>query len=131
MITKEFKVFSGKILLLTAALAVISLVVFNYVPETFHSQTWPFVLLFFVLTNSVLYFFYLRIHSRKVSSFANFFMLTTSAKLIFYLIVIVVYLYFNRDEAVPFVLVFFVYYVVYTVFEVKSIMKMQNAGNFK
>jgi hypothetical protein len=131
MVTKEFKVFSGKILLVTATLAVISLVVFNFVPEAFHTQTWPFVLLFFVLTNSILYFFYLRIHSRKVSSFANFFMLTTSAKLIFYLIVIVVYLYFNRDEAVPFVLVFFLYYVVYTVFEVKSIMKMQNAGNLK
>ncbi len=57
---------------MTAALAVISFVVFNYVPEAFHSQTWPFVLLFFVLTNSILYFFYLRIHSRKVTSFANF-----------------------------------------------------------
>ncbi len=131
MITKEFKIFLGKILLLTVVLAVISLVAFYFVPDAFQSQTWPFILLFFVLTNSILYFFYLRIHSRKVSSFANFFMLTTSAKLIFYLIVIVVYLYFNRDEAVPFVLSFFLYYVVYTVFEVKSIMKLQNAANFK
>lgn len=131
MITKEFKVFFGKILLLTIALAVISLVAFNFVPDAYKSQTWPFVLLFFVLTNSILYFFYLRIHSRKVSSFANFFMLTTSAKLIFYLIVIVVYLYFNRDEAVPFLLSFFLYYIVYTVFEVKSIMKLQNARHLK
>jgi amino acid transporter len=129
MITKEFKVFFGQIMLLTIALAVISLAAFNFVPDTYKSQTWPFVLLFFVLTNSILYFFYLRIHSRKVSSFANFFMITTSAKLIFYLIVIVVYLYFNRDEAVPFLLSFFLYYLVYTFFEVKSIMKLQRAGN--
>lgn len=125
MLSQKFKAFLKQISVLTLLLAIFSFAITRFISPEFTTRTWPFLLLFFLITNSVLYYLYLRIHERKVSAFANFFMLTTSAKLIFYLMAIVVWLYFNRDETVPFVLTFFIYYIIYTIYEVRAIMKMQ------
>jgi phosphatidylserine synthase len=106
-------------------MAIISYVATLFLPPEYVTRTWPFLLLFFTTINAFLFFFYLRVHERKVTAFANFFMLTTSGKLLFYLLVIVGWLYFNRYDTIPFVFTFFTYYIVFTVHEVKSVMRLQ------
>ncbi len=51
-------------------------------------------------------------------------MLATFLKLVLYLVVIVIYLLFNREDVVPFVLTFLVYYLLFTALEVSAVSKV-------
>ena len=61
---------------------------------------------------------------RRPARFVNVFMLTTMLKLMLFLAVMVVYVLLNREDAMPFILTYFVLYVIYTVLEVVSILKV-------
>lgn len=117
------KKFVLQLLVIATLLALISFLVFSRIPQEWTSPAWPFLLLFFVGSNLILYLLYLRAQAKKLSKFANFFMLATFLKLVVYLAIIVVYLLFNRSDVVPFVLTFFVYYIIFTAFEVVSVSK--------
>jgi hypothetical protein len=120
-----FKPFVTKLTIITAVLALLSFIVFSFTSEKWTTNVWPFVLLFFFVSNGFLFWLFLRTHQKKLSKFANFFMLSTSLKLLVYLAIIIVYLIFNREDAPPFLLSFFIYYIAYTSFEVKSLIKTQ------
>jgi predicted neutral ceramidase superfamily lipid hydrolase len=95
-----------------------------YIPSAV-TPVWPWLLIFFCLTNSFLFWLFNRAKQKKLSSFTNYFMIATFSKLIAYLAVILVYVLFNRGDAVPFILTFFVYYIVFTAFEVITIAKQK------
>lgn len=117
------KNFLVRLLVVAAVMAVLSLLVFSRLPDTWTTPAWPYLLLFFVASNLILYTLYAKAQAKKLSKFANFFMLATFLKLVVYLAIIVVYLLFYRDDVVPFVLTFFIYYVVFTALEVMSVSK--------
>jgi hypothetical protein len=114
-----------KLIWVTVALAAISALVFYMLPAEHNTPSWPFLLLFFLATGILLSKLYIRTLEKKLSAFTNFFMLSTVAKLMIYLIIIIVYLIYNREDAAPFLLTFFVYYLVYTFLEVRSALKLQ------
>ncbi|MDP3442325.1 MAG: hypothetical protein Q8T08_05630 [Ignavibacteria bacterium] len=120
-----YKKFLFKQLILTALLAVISWLIFSLVPENWQTVAWPYLLLFFMISNGLLFWLYVRAQQKKLSAFTNFFMIAMFSKLLVYLAIIVVYVIFNRDETAPFVLTFFVYYIGFTMFEVSAIVRMQ------
>ncbi|PKP50330.1 MAG: hypothetical protein CVT92_14485 [Bacteroidetes bacterium HGW-Bacteroidetes-1] len=122
-----YKPFFVKLLSLTIVLALLSGLVFSQTTKAWTTPTWPYILLFFFLSNSLLFWFYVRAHEKKLSAFTNFFMMATFLKLLLYLAIIVVYLLFNRADAAPFLLTFFVYYLAFTGYEVASILKIQKA----
>jgi len=109
----------------TVALAVMSALVFYLLPAEHRTPAWPFLLLFFLTTGIILSKLYIRILQKKLSAFTNFFMLSTVAKLMIYLAIIILYLIYNREDAAPFLLTFFVYYLAYTFLEVRSALKLQ------
>lgn len=117
------KKFVTRLLVVTAAMAVLSLLVFSRLPDAWSTPAWPYLLVFFVASNLILFAMYAKAQAKKLSKFANFFMLATFLKLVVYLVIIVVYLLFFRDDVVPFVLTFFIYYVVFTALEVMSVSK--------
>ncbi|MDO8898603.1 MAG: hypothetical protein Q7V19_13215 [Bacteroidales bacterium] len=121
----KLKQFIKKLAIITIVLAVLSFIVFSYTSEAWTTNVWTLVLLFFFISNGLLYWLFLGAQQKKLSTFANFFMLSTSLKLLVYLAIIIVYLIFNREDAPPFLLSFFIYYIAYTGFEVKSIIKTQ------
>lgn len=119
------KPFAFKLSLITIVLALISALSFYLLPDSLNTKAWPFVLLFLYATNIALFSLFLRAQQKKLSTYANFFMLTTFLKLLVYLIIIIVYLLFNKEEAPAFLLSFFIYYTVFTIIEVKSVLKIQ------
>ncbi len=114
------KKFVVQILIITIVLAIASFVAAKVLPQ-WVSKTWPWLLLFFAGTNTALYSLFSKAREKKLSKFANYFMLATFLKLILYLFVILAYSFYNRIDAVPFILLFFVYYLIYTTFEVKTV----------
>jgi F0F1-type ATP synthase assembly protein I len=110
---------------------VFSYLVCKKLDEDLQTSAWPWLLLFFVSSNSFLYFLFIRHKSSKLSSFANFFMLATFLKLIVYLAVIVVYLLFNKEEAAPFLITFLLYYIIFTAIEVASVTGLQQKKSEK
>ncbi len=121
--TQDLRSFLFKNLIAAAVAAIVSYLIFNQVPKEYYSPAWPFLLLFFVVGNIGLFLLYKRAKAKKLSSFTNFFMLATFLKLLVYLAVIIVYLLYNREEAVPFLLCFFSYYVIFTTIEVSAVTK--------
>jgi hypothetical protein len=120
------KTFFIKLTLAALALALISYLVFDKLDQSQQTAAWPWLLVFLYGVNLVLFQLFIRNKTKKVSSFANFFMLATFLKLILYLAVIVIYLLANKTEAAPFLITFFVYYLVFTALEVSSVTVMQH-----
>ena len=117
----DLKRLSIRLLMAAAVAAIVTLLINSFLPAEWTSPTWPFLLIFFLITDFFLYALSIRAKEKKLSSFTNFFMLATFLKLLLYLVVIVIYLLFNREDVVPFVLTFFVYYILFTALEVGAV----------
>lgn len=120
----HLKRFSIRLLIATVLAALVTFLINNQLPAEWVSPAWPYLLLFFLVTNISLYSLYIRAKEKKLSSFTNFFMLATFLKLLLYLVIIIVYLLYNREDVIPFLLTFFVYYVLFTVLEVNAVSKV-------
>ncbi|HQO50245.1 MAG TPA: hypothetical protein PK939_07440 [Bacteroidales bacterium] len=108
---------------LAAILAALSFYAQAKLDPAWHTRAWPFLLILFLSVNSLLFWMNQKAQNKKFSSFANYFMLASSLKLILYLGVIVAYLYYFRSETIPFLITIFVYYMAFTFLEVGAVIK--------
>ena len=118
------KNFTKKLTGLAIALGLASVAVFFWVPALTISPAFPFILLFLYLSTLFIFLALARSINKRTSQFANAVMLVNFGKLLFYALVIFVYAYLNRSDAVSFILTFFVYYFVFTGFEVFALLKI-------
>jgi hypothetical protein len=113
------------ILRLTVLSLVLGLLVFllgRYLPHGIISPALPFLLILFYVITALVHYVLLRISAMNPRKFVGYFMLATFLKLMNYLIVIVVYVWYVKEGVLPFILSFFILYIIYTVFEVFSIL---------
>lgn len=113
---RTFTVFSVIILLL-------SLAIYLWVPQLPISPAYPYVVLFFYGITIMVYRVLNKARQNRISRFANAYMLVNFGKLILFIIIILVYAYLNRSDAVSFIITFFVYYLLFTTFEIYSLLK--------
>ncbi|MCF6169940.1 MAG: hypothetical protein L3J66_03065 [Bacteroidales bacterium] len=106
------------------ALGLASLAIYFWVPALHISPAFPYVLLFLYLSTRFIYVALAKSVNKRTSQFANAVMLVNFGKLLVYGLVIFVYAYFNRSDAVSFILTFFVYYFVFTAIEVFALLNM-------
>ena len=120
MLSKGFKKYITQLLVLTAIMAIASILFAVYLPAQYVSQ---FIYFF------VPFFFVISIAGRIVLErlvYSNSKILNSAiigirvAKFFIYLVVIVLYAFFYRDDAVNFILTFFVFYLIFTFFDIKS-----------
>lgn len=86
----------------------------------------PFVLVFYYASTLLLHKYMLRITRNDVSRFSFKFMMLSFFKMFIYIIFGVLYIIFDEDNAVNFLIIYLVLYVAYAVYEVKSVMKLIN-----
>jgi hypothetical protein len=122
---KLFQRFLKRILILSIVIAAIGIGLYFIIPAGKFSPATPFLVLFFFIATSGLYYILLKSTSNKFSRFMNQFMIMTFAKLFLYIIVIVVYVLLNKADAFPFVITFFILYLIYTIFEIISFLNDQ------
>ncbi len=114
---------------LAALLAILTLLVKHYFGPLWNTPVWPYMLLFFVSVNCILFLLNQRAEKKKLSAYTNYFMLASTIKLLLYLAVIVVYLIYYRQQAVPFLITFFVYYIAFAYLEVRGALHKKRTTN--
>jgi hypothetical protein len=84
------------------------------------SQFWA-LLIFFTAVTIIIFLVIARLTEIRPGRFVSSFMLLTFVKLVCFISVILAYVFYNRNDAVAFILDFFVLYVFYSVFEIIAI----------
>jgi hypothetical protein len=94
----------------------------RFLPSGFITPALPYLFILFYVITALVHFVLLKISALNPGKFVSYFMLTTFLKLMNYLIVIVVYVFYVKKGVLPFILAFFALYIIYTVFEVVTIL---------
>ena len=90
-------------------------------PRNYMTPVLPYLYLFFIAVTLISYYILIRAANLKFIRFLNYYLLLTVIKLFLFIAVLVIYLMLNKNDAVPFVLSFFLLYLCYTIFEVIEI----------
>ncbi len=91
------------------------------------SAATPWIILLFLVTHLLLFHYQLKATTKRFSGFVNIFLLTTTGKLLLFLTIIIIYSLLHRQQAIVFILNFFVVYLVFTIIEVVKIFQAQNS----
>jgi len=104
--------------------AVLSLIVYGLftVLEQFYLPIVPYLIAFFASISALVHFILLKASNYRITKFSTFFMGSVTLKLFMYIIFLVVYVLFDRENAVPFLITFFVFYLAFTIFETISLL---------
>lgn len=114
---KGFSYYSGIIFLLSLAVQL-------WLHEVNISSMWPFILLFIYGFTLFAFNMLVKYIDTKITYFANAFMLVNFGKLILFTIIIVIYAWFVRSDAISFTITFFIYYLLLTTYEVIALLKI-------
>ncbi len=83
------------------------------------------LLFFYIITLIILYVLEKKL-TQRMTLFANAFMLVNFLKLVIFTIIIGIYAFLHKQDAISFILTFFVYYVLFSIFEVVTLKKFNN-----
>lgn len=116
--------FVKSVVITTVIMVIIGMIFYSLAPAEYYSPAFPFLLAFFMLASIVVYYFMLKSIEKRPARFVNTFMLTTMAKLFIYLGAMITYALLNREEAMSFIVTFFIMYIVYTIVEVSALLRV-------
>jgi hypothetical protein len=116
--------FLRNILIFSAILGAIAIVLYFFLPKSMITPVLPFLFFFFTALTLVSYYILIGSLNARMSRFVNTFLLSTVARLILYIGVMILYVLMNRSDAVPFMIAFFILYLCYTVFEVVNLIAL-------
>jgi hypothetical protein len=114
----DIRLFLFRLTFLSLTLFFIGWVIFSFFLKRFYLPVFPYTLGLFYITTAVLHIYQISLIKKNFSGFARSNMLSTTLKLIIYSVFTLIYLAFNRDQAIPFVFILFCLYIVFAVFEV-------------
>lgn len=101
------------------------IVIFSYLLPGYLLAITPFVLacLLFYTVTLIVHYVLLKSGKQKAQPFVRNFIATTFLKLLAYLLILVIYVLLNRENAMAFIVTFLILYLFYTVFETIAIIK--------
>lgn len=113
--------FLRKLIIFSVILSFIAIGLSFLIPKAYITPVLPFLFIFFLILTLISYYILIKSAQKKFIRFLNYYLLTTTAKLLLFIAVLFTYIMLNRKDAVPFALSFFILYLCYTIFEVVSI----------
>ncbi|HBL74893.1 MAG: hypothetical protein A2W90_07020 [Bacteroidetes bacterium GWF2_42_66] len=119
----SFFSFYKKSTLVTLVLFILGWIVFRFLLKDFYHPFFPFLLLFFYLLSLTIQYFLYKIIKMSMLNFSTRFMAFTMSKMLVLLVLALVYILLNKEDAIAFIVVFFLLYVIYTAVEIHDIMK--------
>lgn len=111
------------LLIFTIVTGLAGLILSLVLPVLFVTPAWPFLFLFFFSVSVISSRYLLKAREKKFIRFVNSFMITIILKLFFYAAIMFSYAMIYREDAVPFLLWFFVLYLLFTIFETIGIIR--------
>jgi hypothetical protein len=114
-----FRNYIYKSIVLTTVILITAYGIFtNTGLKIYYLQIFPFMLLLLFLINMLVHFILVRASMKKPEKFSVHFMAAFGIKLFLYIIFIGIYLLLRKQNAVPFLITFFILYLFYTILEV-------------
>jgi hypothetical protein len=105
------------LVIISVSIILIGLVVFkNAFPGKYFSF-FPFLILFIFLVNAGFFVLFYRSLNRSSNAFIRTFMISTGAKLILYMILILVYVFASPKTALVFAITLFASYILFTAYD--------------
>jgi L-asparagine transporter-like permease len=109
----------------TVFVALIALILYfavdSFFDSHFLSAVTPWMVLFFLVLYNYLYYRHLKALQSKATKFVNNFIFSSGFKLILFLFIILGYSFIFRDDAIHFILTFFILYLLFTIVELLHI----------
>ena len=105
------------LVLLSVLLATGGIFLFRAYLSNYYFAFFPYLILIFLLVNSVVFFIFYRSLNKSNNQFIRGFMLSTIIKLMTYLILVLVYVLSFPKSAIPFAITLSVLYIVYTAYD--------------
>lgn len=119
---KKYLQFIIRLTILSLILGLLAFILSRFLPDGMISPALPYLFILFYVITALVHYILLRITALNPGKFVSYFMLATFLKLMNYLIVVVVYVFYVKEGILPFILSFFILYIFYTVFEVFTIL---------
>lgn len=113
-----------KLTLYTVIIFLLGLLISNFIPQKFVIIESIYILLFFYLITIGINIIMNRTVSKNIRQFNTWFMGITTIKLLSFLVIVLVYSFFNREKMLPFIGTFFSCYILYTIFETVQLLKL-------
>lgn len=114
--------FIKSLILFTLSLVFIAFIILKFFLQTNFSSFIPFVFLFYFVLTAIVHFFLLRAGKKRAQRFIPAFMAATTIKLLASLVFLLLYVLTHREEAIRFIIFFFLLYLSYSTFEIISIL---------
>jgi hypothetical protein len=105
------------LVLLSIVLAAGGFLLFRNFLSNYYFSFFPYLVLIFLLVNSVVFIIFYRSLHKSSNQFIRGFMLSTIIKLMTYLILVLVYVLAFPKSAIPFAITLSVLYIVYTAYD--------------
>ncbi|MFZ4399727.1 MAG: hypothetical protein ACOYO1_06815 [Bacteroidales bacterium] len=116
--------FVKRLFIFTIIISSISMTAFFLLPKNLTTPALPFLLPFFFSITLISHYLQLKATKKSFARFTSGFMLITFLKLMVLMTVLLLYVLFNRSDAVPFIIWYFVFYVCFTAFEVIALQRI-------
>ena len=123
-IKKKSIIYLSAMTLILVFLTVMVSLLFSSVHVT---PVFPYILIFFYVVTLFILLIVGQSMQKRIRYFVNTYMIVTFVKLISFSIIVVVYLLVNKNDAIPFVVTFFIYYLFYAIFEVVALRGMSES----
>ncbi len=107
--------------IVSAVLFAFTLGFYYYAPEAMVSDNLLYIVPFFYLVHIVSRIANHKIETKDSASSKIFHLVSSGIKLMFYLMILILYGIFHREDVVPFFLSFLVFYLIFTFLDVKHL----------
>ena len=108
---KKYIQFIVRLTILSLALGLLAFILSRFLPVGVVSRAVPYLIILFHVITAIVHYILLRITTLNPRKFVSYFMLATFLKLMNYLIVVVVYVFYVKVGILSFILSFFILYI--------------------
>lgn len=129
--TAQFIRYARALILFSFIIALLCLGAMYALPVKYITPMLPYVLIFFLIISLAVYYFVEKAVVKRFSIFTNYFMIISMLKVLIYLAIIIIYAFMNKQDAIAFILTFFLFYSGYTTFEVIWMLRIREKHNQK
>ena len=118
----HLKKFIKRGIIISLVLSIAGFFLFITILKEYFSFSFPVLLLVIFLINVLFHRYLIRSTGGSNRKFPVKFLSATAIKMGLYLVLIILFVVFDRENAIPFLFVFMIIYVIFTIFEVISVL---------
>ncbi len=127
----HLKKFISRGIIISLILSIAGFFLFITILKEYFSFSFPVLLLVIFLITVLFHRYLIRSAGESNKKFPAKFLGATGIKMGLYMILIIIYVVLDRENAVPFLLVFMIIYLTFTIFEIISILNYINISRDK